>query len=191
MAELSHFSFTRKESTYAAPIIIQKNNDLTEQGRTSTSHLLFIEQSSSVCGLPCISFPFILTRDASGAFFNGVFLLALALSIFLQSIERFINVEPIKSPVQVLIIGSIGLFLNIISALVVHGKRSISFSCLNLRLISFTLEDHGGHGHGNETIALAVSDETSMGPLRDSVVSSVFDRKHASMNARISSARTS
>lgn len=34
----------------------------------------------------------------AGAFFNGVFLLALALSIFLQSIERFVNVEPVHSP---------------------------------------------------------------------------------------------
>lgn len=28
-----------------------------------------------------------------GAFFNGVFLLALGISIFLQSIERFISIE--------------------------------------------------------------------------------------------------
>ncbi|KAJ7591650.1 putative CDF zinc transporter [Mycena floridula] len=64
-----------------------------------------------------------------GAFFNGVFLLALALSIFLQSIERFINIEPVKTPEQVVIIGCIGLGLNILSVLVVH--------------------DHGGHGHGH------------------------------------------
>jgi len=56
-----------------------------------------------------------------GAFFNGVFLLGLALSIFLQSIERFLNVEVVDSPKLVLIIGAIGLALNIISALFVHG----------------------------------------------------------------------
>ncbi|KAJ7281446.1 CDF zinc transporter [Mycena rebaudengoi] len=64
-----------------------------------------------------------------GAFFNGVFLLALALSIFLQSIERFVNVAPVENPEQVVIIGCIGLCLNIISVLVVH--------------------DHGGHSHGH------------------------------------------
>ena len=58
-----------------------------------------------------------------GAFFNGVFLLALALSIFLQSMERFVHVEVVTSPKLVLIIGCIGLALNIISAIVVNGKR--------------------------------------------------------------------
>ncbi|KIL69290.1 hypothetical protein M378DRAFT_774413 [Amanita muscaria Koide BX008] len=64
-----------------------------------------------------------------GAFFNGVFLLALALSIFLQSIERFVNVEPVDSPILILIVGGVGLALNIASALVIH--------------------DHSGHGHGH------------------------------------------
>jgi zinc transporter 1 len=58
-----------------------------------------------------------------GAFFNGVFLLALAMSIFLQSMERFVHVEVVTSPKLVLIIGCIGLALNIISAITVHGKR--------------------------------------------------------------------
>jgi Co/Zn/Cd efflux system component len=58
----------------------------------------------------------------AGAFFNGVFLLALALSIFLQSIERFIHIEPVESPMLVLIVGTIGLTLNIVSAIVIHGK---------------------------------------------------------------------
>ncbi|KAF7309896.1 hypothetical protein MIND_00361900 [Mycena indigotica] len=66
-----------------------------------------------------------------GAFFNGVFLLALALSILLQSVERFINIEPVKTPVLIMIVGCVGLFLNIVSVLVVH--------------------DHGGHSHGPQS----------------------------------------
>ncbi|TFK29694.1 CDF zinc transporter [Coprinopsis marcescibilis] len=62
-----------------------------------------------------------------GAFFNGVFLLALALSIFLQSIERFVHVEEVSDPKLILIVGCVGLALNLISVLVVH--------------------DHHGHGH--------------------------------------------
>lgn len=62
---------------------------------------------------------------APGAFFNGVFLLALALSILLQSIERFVHVETVESPKLVLIIGSVGLLLNITSALVVHGQPTL------------------------------------------------------------------
>ncbi|KAL9618756.1 MAG: hypothetical protein Q9160_006550 [Pyrenula sp. 1 TL-2023] len=56
-----------------------------------------------------------------GAFFNGVFLAALGLSIFLQSLERFISLVEVAQPKLVLIIGAIGLGLNILSALFLHG----------------------------------------------------------------------
>ncbi|KAL7627281.1 hypothetical protein AAE478_001470 [Parahypoxylon ruwenzoriense] len=65
-----------------------------------------------------------------GAFFNGVFLLALGISIFLQSIERFIKIEPIENPKLVLIMGCVGLTLNIISATILHEHHG---------------HDHGGH----------------------------------------------
>ncbi|KAK8134434.1 hypothetical protein PG984_006446 [Apiospora sp. TS-2023a] len=65
-----------------------------------------------------------------GAFFNGVFLLALGVSIFLQSIERLITIQPVENPKLVLIIGGVGLGLNIISAL-------------------FVGHDHAGHDHGH------------------------------------------
>ncbi|KAF3939684.1 hypothetical protein ABW19_dt0205853 [Dactylella cylindrospora] len=55
-----------------------------------------------------------------GAFFNGVFLQALAVSIFLQSIERFVSIEEVQNPKLILIVGAIGLTLNIISALFLH-----------------------------------------------------------------------
>jgi zinc transporter 1 len=55
-----------------------------------------------------------------GAFFNGSFLLALGISIALQSIERFISIEHVQNPKLVLIVGCVGLFLNIISALFLH-----------------------------------------------------------------------
>jgi len=58
-----------------------------------------------------------------GAFFNGVFLLALALSIFLQSVERFINLEFVKDPFAVLIVGCVGLALNMLSATIVHEHQ--------------------------------------------------------------------
>ncbi|KAJ6262875.1 Zinc/cadmium resistance protein [Drechslerella dactyloides] len=58
-----------------------------------------------------------------GAFFNGVFLLALSVSIFLQSIERFIAIEEIKDPKLVLIVGCIGLTLNLISAFFLHDHE--------------------------------------------------------------------
>ncbi|OAG03003.1 cation efflux system protein czcD [Paraphaeosphaeria sporulosa] len=55
-----------------------------------------------------------------GAFFNGVFLLALGLSILLQSVERFIDIKEVEKPEIVLIVGSVGLALNLISGIFLH-----------------------------------------------------------------------
>ncbi|KAG9907346.1 cation diffusion facilitator family metal ion transporter, partial [Aureobasidium melanogenum] len=55
-----------------------------------------------------------------GAFFNGSFLIAFGLSIFLQAIERFINIQVIDQPRNVLIMGCVGLLLNVICILMVH-----------------------------------------------------------------------
>ncbi|ORX35898.1 CDF zinc transporter [Kockovaella imperatae] len=63
-----------------------------------------------------------------GAFFNATFLLALGVSIFLQAIERFVNLPEVDHPLWVLIVGCVGLALNIVCMLTVH--------------------EHGGHGHG-------------------------------------------
>ncbi|OTA56020.1 cation efflux protein [Hypoxylon sp. EC38] len=71
-----------------------------------------------------------------GAFFNGVFLLALGISIFLQSIERFISIERIENPKLVLIMGCVGLALNIISATLLHEHHGHDHG-------------HGGHSHGH------------------------------------------
>ncbi|KAJ7504298.1 CDF zinc transporter [Mycena galericulata] len=81
-------------------------------------------------GYNSVGFTYAFHRaELVGAFFNGVFLLALALSIFLQSIERFVNIEQVNTPEQIMIIGCVGLCLNILSVLVVH--------------------DHGGHSHSH------------------------------------------
>ncbi|KAK4199688.1 putative inorganic ion transporter [Triangularia verruculosa] len=65
-----------------------------------------------------------------GAFFNGSFLFALALSILFQSIERFIKMEKVDDPLLVLIVGGVGLALNLVSFAFLHEH------------------DHG-HGHGH------------------------------------------
>ncbi|KAI0390376.1 cation efflux protein [Xylariaceae sp. FL0594] len=66
-----------------------------------------------------------------GAFFNGVFLFGLGLSILLQSIERFLTIRPVENPKLVLAIGSIGLVLNILSATLLHEHH----------------DHHHGHNH--------------------------------------------
>lgn len=72
-----------------------------------------------------------------GAFFNGVFLLALGVSIFLQSIERFISLEHVNNPLVVLIVGCVGLTLNIITAAFLHEHDHD--------------HGHGGHSHGHDS----------------------------------------
>ncbi|KAJ5655847.1 hypothetical protein N7507_007797 [Penicillium longicatenatum] len=67
-----------------------------------------------------------------GAFFNGVLLFGLGISVFLQSIERFITLQRVEEPKLVLIMGCVGFGLNIISVLFLHDH------------------DHD-HGHGHES----------------------------------------
>ncbi|KAK4331282.1 putative Zinc/cadmium resistance protein (putative) [Rhodotorula toruloides] len=113
-----------------------------------------------------------ITRSASsapvtGAFFNGAFLAGLGFSIVLQAIERLIEPEEVTEPLLVLIVGAVGLGLNIVSALVVH--------------------DHGGHGHshdgstsshGSHSHSPVAGDEGQSSSTGDIELSSVPD-KHA------------
>ncbi|KAI8877420.1 cation efflux protein [Backusella circina FSU 941] len=55
-----------------------------------------------------------------GALVNGVFLLALCFTIFLDAIERFASPEPVSNPVMVLITGSAGLVANIVGLFLFH-----------------------------------------------------------------------
>ncbi|KAJ3560547.1 hypothetical protein NP233_g10767 [Leucocoprinus birnbaumii] len=104
------------------------------------------------CGLT-VEFTFAFHRaELVGAFFNGVFLLALALSIFLQSVERFVHVEVIDEPFLVLVIGCVGLALNIVSAFVVHDHHG-----------------HGGHGHGQSIPTITTEPNATGDSLRDHI----------------------
>ncbi|KAL9085790.1 MAG: hypothetical protein Q9165_007422 [Trypethelium subeluteriae] len=54
------------------------------------------------------------------AFFNAVFLLALGVSIFLQSVERFVTLSKIQQPRWMLVMGGVGLGVNVVSAVFLH-----------------------------------------------------------------------
>lgn len=66
-----------------------------------------------------------------GALFNGVFLLALCFSIFMEALERLLNRPRITNPSLVMIVGSFGLLSNIIGLFLFHGHSH-------------------GHAHGHE-----------------------------------------
>ncbi|PYH97437.1 cation efflux protein [Aspergillus ellipticus CBS 707.79] len=78
-----------------------------------------------------------------GAFFNGVLLFALGISVFLQSIERFISIERVENPKLMFIMGAIGLGLNLISATFLHEHH------------------HHGHGHGHDHGSQPVEETTA------------------------------
>ncbi|KAI1913164.1 Zinc resistance conferring protein [Ophidiomyces ophidiicola] len=68
--------------------------------------------------------------ETLGALVNGVFLVALCLSIFLEAIQRLVEVQVVKNPKLVLIVGCFGLFSNIVGLLLFHDHS----------------HGHGGHG---------------------------------------------
>jgi zinc transporter 1 len=71
------------------------------------------------------------------ALINGVFLLALCFSIFLEAIERFFNTAEISNPKLVVVVGSLGLASNIVGLFLFHEHS----------------HSHGqGHSHGGASV---------------------------------------
>ncbi|KAL8707442.1 MAG: hypothetical protein Q9220_007530 [cf. Caloplaca sp. 1 TL-2023] len=58
--------------------------------------------------------------ETLGALVNGVFLVALCLSIFLDAIQRFVEPQTVSNPFLVLIVGCVGLASNIAGLLLFH-----------------------------------------------------------------------
>jgi zinc transporter 1 len=72
--------------------------------------------------------------ETLGALVNGVFLVALCLSIFLEAIQRFVEPQEVSQPVLVLIVGSLGLASNLVGLVLFHDVG----------------HSHGGHSHGHD-----------------------------------------
>lgn len=71
--------------------------------------------------------------EVLGALINGVFLLALCFSIFMEALERLFNVTEVNNPKVVVIVGSLGLASNILGLFLFHDHG----------------HSHGGHSHGH------------------------------------------
>jgi len=83
------------------------------------------------------------------ALVNGVFLLALCFSIFLEAIERFFNTAEISNPKLVVIVGSLGLASNIVGLFLFHEHG----------------HSHGnGHSHGKTSKPASATPSTSDSP---------------------------
>jgi Co/Zn/Cd efflux system component len=71
--------------------------------------------------------------EVVGALVNSVFLLALCFTIFVEAVTRLFEDEHIENPKLLLIVGSVGLAINVVG-LILFGTHSHS---------------HGGGGHGH------------------------------------------
>lgn len=61
--------------------------------------------------------------EVLGALINAVFLVALCFSITVEACKRFIEIEPIHEPKLLVIVGAIGLLVNVIGLLLFHSKQ--------------------------------------------------------------------
>ncbi|KAI4149317.1 MAG: hypothetical protein L6R39_002529 [Caloplaca ligustica] len=106
--------------------------------------------------------------ETLGALVNGVFLVALCLSIFLDAIQRFVEPQVVSNPRLVLIVGCFGLLSNFFGLFLFHEHGH---------------SHGGGHEHGHthgEDNALAAAEEGHSHPTptdRDEHTGTVADQR--------------
>jgi zinc transporter 1 len=91
--------------------------------------------------------------EVLGALANSVFLLALCFSIFIDAINRYVKPEPLENVDLMLIVGGVGLFINLLGLVIFgilghghsHGGGSHGHSHGGKK--SKKTDDHHGHSH--------------------------------------------
>lgn len=78
--------------------------------------------------------------EVLGALVNAVFLVALCFSITVEACKRFIEVERIHDPELLVVVGGIGLLVNVIGLFLFHGKLFCMFVILIKMKISVKLK---------------------------------------------------
>lgn len=77
-----------------------------------------------------------------GALVNGVFLVALCMSIFLEAIQRFVEVPTVSNPKLVLIVGCCGLASNVLGLLLFHDHNHSKGSDERVTMANETRQRH-------------------------------------------------
>ncbi|KAI5366285.1 putative cation efflux protein [Septoria linicola] len=94
--------------------------------------------------------------ETLGALVNGVFLVALCVTIFLDAIQRFVEPQEVSNPKLVLIVGCLGLASNLVGLALfhdhghAHGGHGHSHGPAD-DTVRDAEEGHAGHDHGFET----------------------------------------
>lgn len=70
--------------------------------------------------------------EVLGALVNAVFLVALCFSITVEACKRFIEMEKIHDPQLLVVVGALGLLVNLIGLLLFHGKLLLRGNVLNI-----------------------------------------------------------
>lgn len=70
--------------------------------------------------------------EVLGALVNAVFLVAICFSITIEACKRFIEMEPIHEPKLLVIVGVIGLLINVVGLVLLFGKCSSKFPPFSL-----------------------------------------------------------
>ena len=86
--------------------------------------------------------------EVLGALVNAVFLMALCFSITVESLKRFYEPEKIEQPILILIVGALGLLVNLLGLCLFHEHGGGGHG-----------HSHGGHGTHGHITALANSNE--------------------------------
>jgi zinc transporter 1 len=89
--------------------------------------------------------------ETLGALVNGVFLVALCVTIFLDAIQRFVEPQVVSNPMLVLIVGCLGLASNLVGLLLFHDHS----------------HGPGGHSHGPTSHAARDAEEGHAGHVHE------------------------
>lgn len=112
-----------------------------------------------------------LRAEILGALANGVFLLALCFTIFVEAIQRFINPPIINNPKLILFVGALGLCSNIVGVFLFHDTSEHSHSHSHSHPTDdIEANTNGISGHPTESTPLAHA--TSMGSMDHTLSSS-------------------
>jgi zinc transporter 1 len=120
-----------------------------------------------------------------GALINGVFLVALCLSIFLEAIQRFVEPQEVSHPKLILIVGSLGLASNIVGLFLFHdhGHGHSHGGHSHSHDEHSAAEEGHAHDHGTETHDHAVT-QTAQSDRRRSSLSGKKAKRHNRSQSR-------
>lgn len=92
----------------------------TTKSKLEDVHIWGMDVAIGICFAKYLTSSQWQRAETLGALVNGVFLVALCLSIFLEAIQRLVEPQVVSNPLLVLIVGCFGLLSNILGLFLFH-----------------------------------------------------------------------